>query len=98
ALRELGARAVQVDGSPAGDGGGALAGIAALDLTGIRALPAGGALILGDVDAPLTGPAGAAAVYGPQKGATSADVRALDAGLAHLAGLLRVDPATAGAG
>ncbi|RIJ52553.1 glycerate kinase, partial [Clavibacter phaseoli] len=41
---------------------------------------------------------GAAAVYGPQKGATPADVRALDAGLAHLAGLLGVDPATPGAG
>ncbi|WP_043667775.1 glycerate kinase [Clavibacter michiganensis] len=98
ALRELGVRAVRADGFPAGDGGGALAGIAALDLAGVRALPAGGARILGDVDAPLTGPAGAAAVYGPQKGATPADVRALDAGLAHLAALLGVDPTTPGSG
>jgi glycerate kinase len=98
ALRELGARAIHADGSPAGDGGGALAGIASLDLSGLRALPAGGARILGDVRAPLTGPAGAAAVYGPQKGATPADVRALEAGLAHLAGLLGVDPTTPGAG
>ncbi|OUE23718.1 glycerate kinase [Clavibacter michiganensis] len=98
ALQELGARALRGDGSAADDGGGALAGIATLDLTTLRTLPPGGALILGDVDAPLTGPAGAAAVYGPQKGATPADVHALDAGLAHLAGLLGVDPATPGAG
>ncbi|CAQ03158.1 putative glycerate kinase [Clavibacter sepedonicus] len=98
ALRELGARASRADGSPAGDGGFALAGIASLDLTRIRALPTGGARILGDVRAPLTGPEGAAAVYGPQKGATPADVRALDAGLAHLAALLGVDPATPGTG
>ncbi|QIS40254.1 glycerate kinase [Clavibacter capsici] len=98
ALRELGARVVRADGSPAGDGGGALAGIAVLDLAGLHALPAGGARILGDVDAPLTGPAGAAAVYGPQKGATPTDVRALDAGLAHLAALLDIDPATPGSG
>lgn len=98
ALRELGARFRSVDGSAAGDGGGALAGIASADLAGLRALPAGGARILADVRAPLTGPAGAAAVYGPQKGATPDDVRLLDAGLAHLARLLGVDPATPGSG
>ncbi|MBF4625039.1 glycerate kinase [Clavibacter sp. VKM Ac-2872] len=98
ALRELGAVAARADGSPAGDGGGGLTGIASLDLSGLRTLPAGGARILGDVHAPLTGPAGAAAVYGPQKGATPTEVRALDAGLAHLAVLLGVDPAIAGAG
>ncbi|WP_445444564.1 glycerate kinase [Clavibacter sp. km3a] len=98
ALRELGAGAIRADGSAAGDGGGALAGITALDVTGLRALPAEGARILGDVRAPLTGPAGAAAVYGPQKGATPADVVALDAGLARLATLLGVDPTSPGAG
>ena len=41
-----------------------------------------------DVTNPLTGPRGAAAVYGPQKGATGEQVRRLDDGLAHLAGLL----------
>ncbi|MDR1519025.1 MAG: glycerate kinase [Planctomycetota bacterium] len=38
-----------------------------------------------DVDNPLCGPRGAAAVYGPQKGASPADVEFLDAGLANLA-------------
>jgi glycerate kinase len=44
-----------------------------------------------DVDNPLTGPAGAARVYGPQKGASAEQVRMLDAGLAHLAALIRRD-------
>jgi len=44
-----------------------------------------------DVDNPLTGPSGAAEVYGPQKGATPAQVADLDAGLAHLAALIRRD-------
>ncbi|MBA2768016.1 MAG: glycerate kinase, partial [Sporichthyaceae bacterium] len=44
-----------------------------------------------DVDNPLTGPEGAAQVYGPQKGATAQDVVALDAGLVRLAAVLRRD-------
>ncbi|MET7481215.1 glycerate kinase, partial [Streptomyces sp. NPDC005648] len=36
-----------------------------------------------DVDNPLLGPHGTAAVYGPQKGATEDDVRELDAALSH---------------
>lgn len=44
-----------------------------------------------DVDNPLTGTAGAAAVYGPQKGADEAGVALLDAGLAHLAALIERD-------
>lgn len=38
-----------------------------------------------DVNNPLTGPEGAAAVYGPQKGATPAQVETLDRGLGNLA-------------
>ncbi len=41
-----------------------------------------------DVDNPLTGPGGAAAVYGPQKGASQEQVARLDAGLAYLAALV----------
>jgi glycerate kinase len=40
------------------------------------------------VDSPLTGPLGASAVYGPQKGASPADVAVLDAALAHFAAVL----------
>jgi len=44
-----------------------------------------------DVKNPLTGPEGAAAVYGPQKGATPEMVKILDAGLANLAACIRRD-------
>jgi glycerate kinase len=44
-----------------------------------------------DVQNPLTGPNGAAFVYGPQKGASGEQVASLDAGLNHLAGLIRRD-------
>jgi len=46
--------------------------------------------VLCDVDNPLCGPAGAARVYGPQKGATPEKVEILEAGLAHLADVIRV--------
>src|ERR1700683_4036102 len=44
-------------------------------------------LVASDVDNPLLGPAGAAAVFGPQKGATPADVVTLDRALARWAEL-----------
>ncbi len=40
---------------------------------------------MSDVDNPLLGPRGAAAVFGPQKGASARDVERLEAGLARLA-------------
>ncbi len=46
-------------------------------------------LVACDVTNPLTGPEGAAAVYGPQKGATPEMVETLDAGLANLAAVIR---------
>lgn len=51
-----------------------------------------------DVNNPLCGPKGAAAVYGPQKGATPRQVRQLDSALSHLASLCRGDPNMPGAG
>ncbi len=44
-----------------------------------------------DIDNPLCGPAGAAAVFGPQKGADAAAVERLDRGLRHLAGVIARD-------
>ena len=44
-----------------------------------------------DVDIPLTGPAGAPAVFGPQKGADPDMVKALDAGLRHLGEVIKRD-------
>ncbi len=44
-----------------------------------------------DVDNPLCGSRGAAAVFGPQKGATPAMVKTLDANLKHLGSLIKSD-------
>jgi glycerate kinase len=98
ALAALGARFLDADGRPLPAGGGALHDLAAVDLTGLRPPPPGGVSCLSDVRAPLLGPAGAAAVFGPQKGASPAQVALLDEGLARLAGLLGGDPAAPGAG
>ncbi len=48
-------------------------------------------LIASDVDNPLTGPEGAAAVFGPQKGATPQMIEELDQGLQHLAKIIKRD-------
>ncbi|HEU5417595.1 MAG TPA: glycerate kinase [Streptosporangiaceae bacterium] len=98
ALAALGARFTDKRGRELPRGGGALAGLAAADLSGLRPPPPGGAACLTDVRAPLLGPAGAAAVFGPQKGAGPAQVEALDAGLARLAALLGGRPGQPGAG
>jgi len=80
--------------------GGDLAGIAEIDLSGLDPrLGATRIVVACDVTNPLCGPSGAAAVYGPQKGATAEQVESLDAGLAHLARLVGEDHAeTSGAG
>jgi glycerate kinase len=85
ALTELGARFLDKQGNSIRDGGIGLADLASVDLTELRGRPAGGAVVLSDVTSPLTGPTGAASVFGPQKGATPPDVDALDQGLARLA-------------
>ncbi|MFE3068235.1 glycerate kinase [Streptomyces sp. NPDC059247] len=88
-LAALGARFLDADGEPVGPGGAALAALASADLSGLDPRLATVELILAsDVDNPLTGPKGAPAVYGPQKGATPDDVRTLDAALAHFATVL----------
>ncbi|MFJ8928818.1 glycerate kinase [Streptomyces sp. NPDC102364] len=88
-LVALGARLLDAEGAPVGPGGGALAGLASADLSGLDARLADVELVLAsDVDNPLTGPKGAPAIYGPQKGATPQDVAELDVALAHYAKVL----------
>ncbi|MBF6043642.1 glycerate kinase [Streptomyces sp. NRRL B-1677] len=88
-LSALGARLLDASGAPVRPGGAALAGLATADLSGLDPrLRAVGLVLASDVDNPLTGPAGAAAVYGPQKGAGPDDVALLDAALAHYAAVL----------
>ncbi len=88
-LSALGARFLTADGEPVAPGGGGLAGLARADLSGLDPRLSSVDLVLAsDVDNPLTGPTGAPAVYGPQKGASPDDVAALDAALAHFAKVL----------
>ncbi|MDD7940490.1 glycerate kinase [Actinomycetospora lutea] len=89
-LAALGAVAVDDHGHPLPDGGGALAGVTRLvGLPGVRERLAGVELVVAaDVDHVLTGPEGAAAVFGPQKGADEDTVAALDAALATWGGVL----------
>ncbi|MCX2184685.1 glycerate kinase [Streptomyces sp. SKN60] len=88
-LAALGAVFLDADGDPVGPGGGALADLASADLSGVDPRFAGVEFVLAsDVDNPLTGPKGCAAVYGPQKGATPEDVETLDTALAHYARVL----------
>lgn len=71
------------------DGGAALRDLVDVDASGLHPGLAGAELILAaDVDNPLLGSAGAAQVYGPQKGADPVSVEVLEAGLSHWAAVL----------
>ena len=97
-LTALGARFMDAAGHPIAPGGRGLAALAAVDLSGVVALPPGGVTVLSDVTNPLLGRSGAAAVFGPQKGASATEIAELDAGLARLAALIGIDPSLPGAG
>jgi glycerate kinase len=84
-LTALGARFLDADGRALQPLPESLDKLAGIDLSGLDARLAGCRMtILCDVMNPLLGPEGAAAVYGPQKGAAPEDVRLLEAGLARL--------------
>jgi glycerate kinase len=84
-LQALGAELADESGRPLAAGGAALNRLAALDLSGLREESGVEFWLASDVDNPLLGPSGAAAVYGPQKGASGDDVRVLEAGLTRWA-------------
>ncbi|MCB2411876.1 glycerate kinase [Demequina sp. TTPB684] len=98
ALMTLGLRLTDASGAPLGPGGAALADLHMRDNSELRPPPPGGVTMLTDVTAPLLGPEGAAEVFGPQKGASSADVQVLDAALRHYALVLGGDLDARGAG
>ncbi len=94
-MQALGARLLDASGAELPRGGAALSSLDRLDLSGVHARVREARFIVAcDVDNPLLGPQGAAAVYGPQKGATEADVADLDAALARWADV--VDSAIGG--
>lgn len=78
----LGARLLDADGHDLSHGGGALQGLARLDLRALReTLGSSSIIVASDVDNPLLGADGAAAVFGPQKGADTHQVEALERGV-----------------
>lgn len=92
AAAALGAEFLDVKGRPFVPTGGTLTQIAHIRMKGLRETLAGAEVtVMCDIDNPLCGPAGAAAVFGPQKGADAAMVARMDAGLRHLAEMLEKD-------
>ena len=98
-LRELGAQLLDAQGAPIAEGARDLQHLDRVELAGLDPRLAHTRWrVICDVDAPLTGPTGAAAVFGPQKGASPDDVRVIDAGLARLAEALKIAADTQGLG
>jgi glycerate kinase len=98
-LQALGARVLDSRGEVLGGGlgpglgrglgGGALRDVASLDLRLLHpALRTCSVILATDVTNPLTGPHGAAEVYGPQKGASPAQVSELASGLRRWAAVV----------
>ncbi len=88
-LTALGARLLDAAGLDLPAGGAALEHLDRVDLTGLHpSLGSTEFVLASDVDNPLCGPTGAAAVYGPQKGATPDDVTRLDGALRRWSTLL----------
>ncbi len=84
--RALGVRFLDKQGRILPEGGGALRDLARIDMSRLDPRVAKARVeVACDVDNPLTGPHGAAQIYGPQKGATPAMVKKLDAGLKQMA-------------
>jgi glycerate 2-kinase len=85
-VQALGARLRDAAGADLAPGGAALTNLATLDLAPLRAaVGATRFVVASDVNHPLLGPTGAAAVFGPQKGAKPADIAVLERGLARWA-------------
>ncbi|KUH99061.1 glycerate kinase [Mycobacterium sp. IS-3022] len=103
-LTALGAKFLDTDGRPLAPGGAALEHLERIDLTGLDPRVRDVRIrVASDVTAPLLGPSGASAVFGPQKGAGPADVARLEAGLSRLAAVASATlggtrPALPGAG
>lgn len=97
-LSALGAHFTDAAGAPIPDGARGLRALRIADLAALPPLPPRGVHALSDVTSPLTGPAGAAAVFGPQKGLGPEEIETVDVDLERLAALLGVDPAVPGAG
>jgi glycerate kinase len=109
-LQALGAQVLDARGEPLARGGAALRDVAALDLTGLHpglrdvaapdltglhpGLRVSSVILATDVVNPLTGPDGAAEVYGPQKGASAEQIIELASGLRRWAAVVAATTGT----
>jgi glycerate kinase len=92
AAQALGVRLLDEHGGDLPPGGEALERLARIDTTAVHpSLRGVRVTVASDVDNPLTGPRGASAVFGPQKGASSEAVALLERGLGHLAAVIHRD-------
>ncbi len=86
----LGVRFAGSRGESIGPGGGSLDRVENIHMEGLDSRIKGARIkVACDVTNPLTGPSGASAVYGPQKGADPEMVSKLDGNLKHFAGMIR---------
>ena len=94
-LQALGVKLLDISGDEIGFGGGSLASLDRIDICAMDPrLKECRIEAACDVNNPLTGPKGASAVFGPQKGATPEMVAGLDANLIHYAGIINRDLGT----
>jgi glycerate 2-kinase len=98
ALCALGLHVLDASGRGIAEGGGALSSAVRIDRDGMQRPPVGGTALLTDVSSPLLGEKGAAAVFGPQKGANPKQVALLEAGLAQLEKIVGGHPEMPGTG
>jgi glycerate kinase len=92
AMQALGARLLDGEGRELSPGGGALSLLDRIDVARVDArLHETRLRVASDVRNLLYGEDGAAVMFGPQKGASPDDVRALDAALEHFAAIVKRD-------
>lgn len=88
----LGAKLLDMNGKQIGYGGGELKNLNTIDISALDPRLSDMTIeVACDVDNPLIGERGAAAVFGPQKGATQEMIKVLDENLAHYASILKRD-------
>lgn len=89
-VQALGAKLCDANGTEIGSGGGSLMSLNTIDISGLDPrLAACTIRVACDVTNPLTGDRGASRIFGPQKGATDAQIVELDNNLAHYADVIK---------
>ncbi|WP_312228781.1 glycerate 2-kinase [Pseudescherichia sp.] len=89
-VQALGAKLCDANGTEIGHGGGSLMSLNTIDISGLDPrLAACTIRVACDVTNPLTGDQGASRIFGPQKGATEAQIVELDNNLNHYADVIK---------